>query len=159
MFLTYFTSRLVENNDNLPYHLSSENLDGLLIYPRVPDNSMVRYGHEDGVTQRVSFAPTVGQCLRGFAKDIKDQVFYVHVASNTPTYIKPTQKQVPDVQVTGEIWATSPVTMKCIGIIKVTHARPEPTGFNYGGTNAQSYAWNYQWLQHNTHPHMVAKSR
>lgn len=148
MFLQYFTTRLVESTTGEIFHISVNNLDSLTVFPHVPNNSMVSHGYEDGITPRISFAPTIGQCLRGMAQDIKGMEFFVHIPVNKPTIVKPTAKQVPDVAITGEIWSTTPVMMKCIGKIRVTSARAEPTSFKYGNGSAQSYAWNYQWLTH-----------
>jgi len=147
MFLEYFTTRLVESASGELYHISVNNLDTLTVFPHVPNNSMVQYGYEDGITPRISFSPTVGQCLRGLAQDIKGMEFYVHVPSKKPNIVKPTQRQVPDISITGEVWVTEPVVMKCVGKIRVIRARMEASSFKYGDTTAQSYAWNYQWLE------------
>lgn len=149
MFLQYFTSRLVESTTGELFHLSTANLDTLTIYPSIPDNSMVINGYEDGITPRISLAPTIGQCLRGFAQNIKGMEFYVHVPVSIPPVVKPTIKQVPDAQVTGEVWSMTPITMKCVGLIRVTNARSEPSTFKYGDGSAASYAWNYQWVSKN----------
>lgn len=100
------------------YHLSMQDLSGKTLYPRVPaENS--RMGGEDFRTKRICFASRIAWCLKALEADI-DTEFYVHVPVAVPMKIvKPTEKQVPDVKSTHEVWVKEPVTLQKLGKVKV----------------------------------------
>lgn len=104
------------------YFLSNISMDGNTLNPRIPDNYFTKHGYEDNKTPRVCFAPSIGKALIGLGRPVDDEEFYVHIPANRvdQKYIhKPTQKEVPDVKQTGEMWVLKPVKLKCIGKVKV----------------------------------------
>lgn len=131
------------------YHLSKD--DGLTIMkPRVPDNWMTRNKYEDSKTPRVSFAPSINQCLMGMSKNLTGEEFYVY----TPYLIdlnklkKPHINQVPDAGITGEVWATQDIRVKKVGKIKVIgDANKDGHPYIFGNQQtAELYDWEYKVL-------------
>ena len=59
------------------FHISSKNLNGVVLTPRVPDNEFVKWRVEDSTTKRVSFARSIGKCLTGLGRNLLNQEFYV----------------------------------------------------------------------------------
>lgn len=110
------------------FHISSKNLNGVVLTPRVPDNEFVKWGVEDSTTKRVSFARSIGKCLTGLGRNLLNQEFYVFTPDMEFTSEKtlkenivfPTRSQVPDVHLTREVWVTTPVKLKYRMKIKVT---------------------------------------
>lgn len=130
------------------YFISTSNMDDKTLEPRVVDNYFTRNGYEDNTTKRVSFAPSVNQCLMGLSQDVSNKDFYVHEPSdrsNLDIY-KPNPKAVPDSSVTGELWVTTPVKLKRVGKIHCTgDDGKEGKKFNYGAHTAELYGWNFEW--------------
>ena len=130
------------------YHLSVDNLDGQTLTPRIPDNFLVREGYEDKTTKRVCLSPFIDNALVAMSDNLKDKEFYVHVPAERLTDIKhPTEKQVPDVHITREIWALKPVKLKCIGKIHVTEANDIAGTYQYGDQKAELYSWCWEWIE------------
>lgn len=103
------------------YHVSRfSNLTTLI--PKAPQNILTHYGLEDGVTKRVSFAPSIALCLRGLglAKIItnKDLFVYSPVNVDRKYLLKPKPEQVPDVRLTNEYWYLKPVNVKLVAVIR-----------------------------------------
>ena len=130
------------------YFISTSNMDDKTLEPRVVDNYFTRNGYEDNTTKRVSFAPSVNQCLMGLSQDVSNKDFYVYEPSdrsNLDIY-KPNPKAVPDSSVTGELWVTTPVKLKRVGKIHCTgDDGKEGKKFNYGTHTAELYGWNFEW--------------
>lgn len=133
------------------YFISTSNMDDKTLEPRVVDNYFTRNGYEDNTTKRVSFAPSVNQCLMGLSQDVSNKDFYVYEPSdrsNLDIY-KPNPKAVPDSSVTGELWVTTPVKLKRVGKIYCTgDDGKEGKKFNYGTHTAELYGWNFEWQMH-----------
>lgn len=134
------------------YFLSTNNMDNKTLQPRIPDNYFTKNGYEDIKQPRVSFAPSIDQCLMALpGQKLKGVELYVHIPIEEDIsykVIKPTQKQVPDSVVTGEIWVTEPVLIKCIGKIKVTgNDGIGGPSFSYGGHTDRMYKWNWKWVE------------
>lgn len=103
------------------YHVSRfPNVTTLI--PKAPQNILTHYGLEDGVTKRVSFAPSIAHCLRGIgqAKTItnKDLFVYSPVNVDQKYLLKPKPDQVPDVRLTNEYWYLRPVNVKLVAVIR-----------------------------------------
>lgn len=129
------------------FHVSEKDLDGDTLYPRVPDNYLVRNGYEDRVTRRVSFSKTVSGALRGLSADIKGKVFNVYSPTQSPTVVIPSIEQVPDVQITEEIWVVERVTIKKVGVIVVGDATQTSYKYNYGDQTAELWDWNWEQIE------------
>lgn len=130
------------------YFISTSNMDDKTLEPRVVDNYFTRNGYEDSTTKRVSFAPSVNQCLMGLSQDVSNKDFYVYEPSDRSKLdiYKPNPKAVPDSSVTGELWVTTPVQLKRVGKIRCTgDDGKEGKKFNYGTHTAELYGWNFEW--------------
>lgn len=129
------------------YFISEKDMDGKTINPRVPDNFFTKNGFEDAETKRVSFAPSVGQCLQGMSYNVKNKRFYVYEPDGSHDVWKPTKNAVPDSGITGELWIKDPVKLKRVGVIECTGDTGEDGHkFTYGdGKTAELYDWNYTW--------------
>lgn len=66
------------------YHLSSNNMNGKTIFPRVPENFFTKNGYEDSKTKRVCFSTSIDGCLRGMSQNLTNKKFYVHIPD--PSY-------------------------------------------------------------------------
>lgn len=129
------------------YHLSEVNLDGKTLEPKVPSNFLIDNGYEDGTTKRVCFAPFIDNALTAMSDNLEEKEFYVHVPDGRLTGFKhPTIRQVPDVKITKEIWALSPVKVKCIGKLKVTGYDDVAGKYTYGDQEAELCIWDWEWV-------------
>ena len=141
-------SGILEQKINNPklYFVSKVNMNNELLKPRIPDNYLTRNGYEDNKTSRVCFSETIEGCLSGLSQNINGWELYVHVPDGEYKVIKPTIKQVPDVNITKERWICSNVTIKCIGKIKVKDNGKPGIKYKYGNNEAELYTWDYEWL-------------
>lgn len=94
------------------FHVSPENLDGKVLFPKVPDNFLVRCGAEDGSTPRVCLAASIGDCLKGMGKNLEGREFFVHAAKGSSQVVRPDASMVPDAPLTGELWSLEPVALR-----------------------------------------------
>lgn len=137
------------------YFLSSISMDDEVLQPRIPDNYFTRSGYEDSRTPRVCFAPSIDQCLMGLSENLEGKEFYAHIPEDVHKLTHPTKKQVPDCEITGEVWITKPVVVQCVGKIKVEKSIGDGIDFTYGNNTASLYKWKWKWLykfdeNHNT---------
>lgn len=131
------------------YHLSKES-DLTELVPKIPDNFMTKNKYEDSKTPRVVFAPSINQCLMGLSRNLTNEEFYVY----TPYLIdlnklkKPHINQVPDCEITGEVWSTEKIRVKKVGKIKVTKdAGKDGHSYIFGNQQkAELYDWEYKVL-------------
>lgn len=131
------------------YHLSPENLNDITLSPKVPSNFLIKNGYEDSVTKRVCFAPSIDKALIAMSQNLKNKEFFVHVPKQTPAITHPTTKEVPDSSITGELWVTEPLKLKCIGKIHVISDDGKPgLTYTYGdGKSAKLYGWKWEWVE------------
>ena len=141
-------SSLLEQKINNPklYFVSKISMDDEMLKPRIPDNYLTRNGYEDNKTPRVCFSETIEGCLSGLSQNIDGWELYVHVPDGEYEVIKPTIKQVPDVNITKELWICSNVDIKCIGKIKVKDNGKPGIKYKYGNNEAELYTWDYEWI-------------
>lgn len=129
------------------YHISKAK-DLKSLTPRVPDNFMTKNGYEDGKTARVCFATSIDGCLKGLSKNCAGEEYFVYVPDGNYKIYKPSKKEVPDVEITGEVWIKETVELKCIGKIKVIEdAGKDGEPYTYGEYTAELYEWNYKWIE------------
>ena len=153
-FRSYFEKQLTnesylveESSNNKVYHLSQTNLDGKTIQPTVPSNYMTKNGYEDGKTKRVCFATSIDGCLRGLSLKCEGMKLFVHVPDGNYNIYKPSNKEVPDASITGEVWIKKAVKMKCIGQIHVIGDKGEDgIPYKYGDKTAELYDWEWKWI-------------
>lgn len=138
----------IEESSNIKvYHLSQTNLDGKTIQPTVPSNYMTKNGYEDGKTKRVCFATSIDGCLRGLSLKCEGMKLFVHVPDGNYNIYKPSNKEVPDANITGEVWIKKAVKMKCIGQIYVIGDKGEDgIPYKYGDKTAELYDWEWKWI-------------
>ena len=111
------------------YHLSSENHNGEMFYPRVPQCVFMSlmYGEydEDIRKKRICFSTGICGAFRAIKQDNGYCKMYVHVPENMNEIIqkqklyKPSVKEVFDCKQTRELWVRCPVKMKCIACISI----------------------------------------
>lgn len=129
------------------YHISTSNLNGKTLYPKIPSNYFTKNNYEDNTTKRVCFAPSINKCLMGLSQNCTGMEFFVHVPDGEYEIYKPSPKEVPDSIITGEIWITEPVKLKCIGKISVIGDSGKPGHpFKYGTHIAELYDWEWEWI-------------
>lgn len=137
------------------YFLSENNMDKKTLIPRIPNNFMTKNGYEDNKIKRVCFAPSIDQSLMGLSMNLTNKQLFVHIID---PYIDkkelekiiyhPTEKQVPDVKITGEVWILKPIKIFCTGKIKVIGDTGEPgIPYTYGNHTAELYKWNWEWVE------------
>lgn len=144
--------RLAQNNKSSEmYFLSDKNMDSKILRPRIPSNFFTRNGFEDDSIPRISFAPSIDKCLMGLSQNLEGKRLYVHIPiiENKTKISKPTKIQVPDSQITREIWILTDVKIKCIGTI-IVKSTPDNKShkFSYGPNDkftAELWDWSWSW--------------
>lgn len=93
------------------YHISLEDLDGKILYPKVQDNEYTEAGLEDSVTPRVCFCNTIEGCISALGRNIPYGIIYnVYVPEDSNLeYVIPSPISVIDALLTGERWILNPV--------------------------------------------------
>lgn len=133
------------------YHLSTRNLHGTILKPRIPENFFTKNGYEDTKIPRVCFTPTIDQSLMAMSQNMEGVYLYVHVPVDKHKVYKPSVEQVPDSKVTGELWVKEPVKIKCIGKIFVEgDTMKDGLPFTYGDHTAELYEWKWRWVMKKT---------
>lgn len=134
------------------YHLSTVNLDGRMIFPRVPKNRMVETGAENDITPRISFAPSIDECLMALSADVEGIEFFVHEPVGKFQAFHPSKIDVPDVEYTSEVWVTTPVKLKKVCKIRVLPSDDLPT-YDYDFKDFEGHprtgtvcVWRYEIL-------------
>jgi hypothetical protein len=133
------------------FFISEKKIDkNTTLQPRVPDNYMTKNGYEDSTIKRISFAPSVDQCLMGMSYNCSNKLFYVYKPQNTTNVYKPNTKLVPDSDITGELWITEPTKLKMVGSVLCTgDSGKDGLKYKYGNNTAELYEWDYVWLPDN----------
>lgn len=144
-FVDRFTNTILESSTSPLIHLSDKNRNGSILKPRIPSNFLTNNGFEDNKIPRVSLARNIDDALVAISNNLEDRKFYVHEIINSPKLIIPSIRQVPDVKITNEVWATDPVELKCIGYIKVGKAIDKPLRYKLGANSVEAYRWNYSF--------------
>jgi len=139
------------------FHLSNKNLDNQIIEPRIPNNFMVKLGYEDNAIPKISFAPSVQNCILGIGfNKIKEgsKIYYVLEPSDYTKIKIISNKELveksltPDAKITKEVWVTNHCLLKCTSKIKITNTtnKYETVYFN-GKEITKQYYWNYKILE------------
>jgi hypothetical protein len=133
------------------FHLSTENLDGKILVPKIPKNYFTENGYENSDIPRVCFSDTISNCIAALSTHRKEGCyFYVHEPISTNSKIMSNQlivknNYVSDAHITKECWILEPVKIKCIGKVRLLSAIDEYITFNYGEHSANLYFWNYEF--------------
>lgn len=142
----------IKESSNNAYFISTSNMNSKILKPKVPNNFFTKNGYEDSKTKRICFAPSIDQCLMGMSYNCTGKEFYIHIPDGDVSFITPSQKDAPDSKITGEIWATNDVKLKCIGKIKVLKDKgTSGKRFTYGNNKtAELYEWDWKWIMKGT---------
>ena len=126
--------------------LSEQDMDGEVIVPRIPHNYFTENYYEDTITPRVCLSSTIEGALKAIGSKRKiGTEFYVHTPMHECTIYHPTEQQVPDCKLTGEVWSKEPVRLTTIGKIRVTESTVTES-FTYGkGLTGILNGYSYEW--------------
>ena len=128
------------------YFISESEFHGKTLTPRIPKNFMTNNGYEDSQTPRISFAPSVNQCLMGLSQNVSGKTYNVYAPADRHDFYKPNRKAVPDSDLTGELWVCEPIKVKKVGRIRCTGDAGLPGKiYSYGSNKAELYDWKYDW--------------
>ena len=126
------------------YHLS-ENPNLIKIDPYITDTTTN--------IARVPFNTSISNCLISMNGNQSGKNYYVYIPASYDFHkaVTPTREQLPAGQITGEIWYTAPVNVKCIGqihVIKQDDSKPHIYQPDSGSTSiSELYEWNYRQIQ------------
>lgn len=156
--MRHFTDALFEDllqglEDLELYFLSPDNMNGKILSPRVPHNFLIKNGYEDGETPRVCFAKSIDGALMALSQNLKGKELFVHqpVDPDFHNIVEPSLEQVPDVELTTEVWYTDDIEVKTIGKILVEEDDGLPGHkYTYGDNEAELYGWKWKWLDADT---------
>lgn len=142
-------AKKVEDYQGDLFFISDKYMDGAILNPRIPDNYFTQNGYEDITTPRVCFCSKVNNCLTALGQNVSGKEFYVYSPSTREglEVWQPNEHSVPDFKVTNEYWILKPVQLKLVGRIRCTGSVGDGQRFTYGGDFAQTYDWNYKWLE------------
>ena len=130
--------------------------DSEMFIPRPMSPSVVMEG-ENWRAKRICVSGTIDGALSAIATSLVNpfgQEYYVHTVINNLELFKdgsvyqPTQKQVPDAPLTGELWLKKPALMKCIGKIAVTgiDANADMSYIDNDGELVEVDAFTWKWI-------------
>ena len=142
-------AKKVEDYQGDLFFISDKYMDGAILNPRIPDNYFTQNGYEDITTPRVCFCSKVNNCLTALGQNVSGKEFYVYSPSTREglEVWQPNEHSVPDFKATNEYWVLKPVQLKLVGRIRCTGSVGDGKRFTYGGDFAQTYDWNYKWLE------------
>ncbi len=129
------------------FHVNKENLSNKVLTPRIPKNSwFIDNGYEDNKTPRICVAKSIDNCLTAIGDDIKDMILNVYALEKVEEELiikKPSKEEVPDVEVTDELWILNKARCKFLFRIKVGNVIKE---LNYilDGKLYTAWKWNYE---------------
>lgn len=75
----------------------------VILEPKVPLNYLTENGFEDNITPRVCASTSIDGCLTGLSMNLDNTKLFVYRTEEV-NFITPNNTQVPDVELTGEIW-------------------------------------------------------
>jgi len=121
-----------------------------VLYPRIPNNSMTKYGIEDSKIKRVSVCPTIKGCLKALSKNIRNKKLFVYsVREISNLRIKnPSKEEVPDVYITREKWILGKTILKFEYVIQVDQSIGKGIPFSFKIKNKEYMAKLYNWAFH-----------
>ena len=129
------------------YHLSEKDLNGQTLHPRKMEKDRVMEG-EDWRSKRICVSTSIDGALSSLASCMTcpfGEKFYVHTLTNLDELFmhdkvyKPSKKQVPDAEATGEHWLKAPATLECIGKVEIIDIKP-----NSPSNMTDAFIW--KWL-------------
>ena len=129
------------------YFLSTNgNLYNKIIEPRVPDNYATDISMEDNQTKRIAVCETIRGCLSSIPIIFnKGDTIYVYYIDYNGDIYKPTNKEVYDVEFTGEIWILEPVKLIYEGKIMITDRKEIETVYENPENNEIGIITNFSY--------------
>lgn len=132
------------------YHISlTPNLTTLV--PKIPSHFLTKHLLEEGKTKRISFSPSIKNCLRAVgAKKNKTYYVYSPTAIDVKYLYRPSREEVPDSRLTNEYWYLKPVNVKLVAVVKAGRII-DPKVFYIGGRNSPifglSHGYEYETIR------------
>ncbi len=136
------------------FHLSEENIDGKTLEPRQMDKMRVMEG-EDWKVPRICVSTSIDGAVSSLADSIscpRGLKFWVHVPLDLNSLFKankvhrPSSRQVPDAEVTGEHWIKAPTTFKAIGQIEIDGIDDTVSlKYNWRGCEEKMARFKWHW--------------
>lgn len=128
------------------FHLSIINLNNKTLQPKIPNNFLTKNGYEDNKTKRVCLSKTIDGALIAMSQNLSGMDLYVHKPAREIKIITPTEAEVPDCNLTGEVWCTRPVKLICVGKIHIDGPSGSAGIYRYGKNTAELYSWYWDWI-------------
>ena len=135
------------------YFLSTNgDLYNKTIEPRVPDNYAIDIGMEDNQTKRIAVCDTIRGCLSSIPIIFNegDRIYVYYIDYNGDIY-KPTNKEVYDVEFTGELWILEPVKLIYQGEIVITDRKEIWTSYKNPRNNdirpVTNLSYEYKFIE------------
>lgn len=135
------------------YFLSTNpNLYNKIIEPRIPDNYAIDIGMEDNQTKRIAVCETIRGCLSSIPIIFNegDRIYVYYIDYNGDIY-KPTNKEVYDVEFTGELWILEPVKLIYQGEIVITERKEIWTSYKNPRNNdvrpVTNLSYKYKFIE------------
>lgn len=116
--------------------MSEDNLDGVLMKPRVPHSTM---DGEDKKHARICFSTSISGALKAINPAVywhSDYYVMCPVNYDGLDVFVPSEKEVPDVKDTREKWVRNKVKVECIGKIRAYYSQSLFKPF-----------LNYRWIE------------
>ena len=140
------------------YHLSEENHDGKVFEPRPMDKWRVMET-ENWKTPRICVASSIDGAVSALVDSMScftGVKLWVHVPSNLDELFKankvykPSLRQVPDAEVTGEYWLKAPAQMTTIGQIEIVDIDVSTDlEYMWCGMLTHMDRFKWKWICHN----------
>lgn len=134
------------------YFLSTNgDLYNKIIEPRIPSNHAVEIGMEDNQTKRIAVCDTIRGCLSSIPIIFNegDRIYVYYIDYNGDIY-KPTNKEVYDVEFTGELWILEPVKLIYEGEIVITERKDISAVYRNPKTNevrpVMNFSYEYKFI-------------
>jgi hypothetical protein len=133
---------------NRLYHLSKINLDNQIVVPSIPTNYFTKHNFENNTTPRISFSPSIDGCLIGLSQNVMGLTFFVHEPDSYDLLerFKVSIAEVPDAELTQEVWLVDAIKVRKIAKIRVLEAIEPALPFYYNQTAAECYAWTWHFV-------------
>lgn len=135
------------------YFLSTNgDLYNKIIEPRIPDNYAIDIGMEDNQTKRIAVCETIRGCLSSIPIifNESDRIYVYYIDYNGDIY-KPTNKEVYDVEFTGELWILEPVKLIYQGEIVITERKEIWTSYKNPRNNdirpVTNLSYEYKFIE------------
>lgn len=135
------------------YHLTFQKVNKLI--RNIPKNYLTKNNFEENKTKRICFSTQIKYCLRAFSMNLQDKILCVYCVDLKENEIyKPKIYEVPDVELTHEIWYTKKdLKAEYLYSIKITKPIIDDKNkliYKYDNNKeARLYDWEYEITDEN----------